>query len=156
MRTFERLATGLDVEPLLARLNENPQLWGEITARQEYTGTAHADTECIYPRGPYKFTPYYYMFDIGAYDYPVMDTLADVLVPILRPLLKDVLKVEELGRVLIVKLKPGGVVTPHIDIAPGTQGNHENRIADRLRTAQEQSITVFIFKQSRPDVGYYR
>ena len=112
---FELLAEGLDVEPIRARLEAMPHLWGEITARQEYTGTAHADTECIYPRGPYKFTPWYYMFDVGAYDYPVMDILADVLVPVLRPLLRDVLNVETLGRVLIVNLKAGGIVKPHID-----------------------------------------
>ena len=86
MRTFERGGTGLDVEPIRARLEEMPHLWDEITARQEYTGSAHKDTQCIYPRGPYKFTPYYYMFHTGAYDYPVMDTMADVLLPVLRPL----------------------------------------------------------------------
>jgi len=140
MRTFEQVATGLDVEPLLARLNEMPQLWGEITARQEYTGTAHTDTECIYPRGPYKFTPYYYMFDLGAYDYPVMDMLADVLVPVLRPLLTDVLKVEELGRVLIVKLKPGGVVTPHID--EGTYADYYARFHVAVTGTDKATLTA--------------
>jgi len=137
---FERVATGLDVEPIRARLEAMPHLWDEITARQEYTGSAHKDTQCIYPRGPYKFTPYYYMFDKGAYDYPVMDTLADVLVPVLRPLLAGVLKVEELGRVLIVKLKPGGVVTPHID--EGTYADHYARFHVAVTGTEHATLTA--------------
>lgn len=119
---FERLATGLDVQPIIDRIEAMPELWAEITARQDYTGSAHKDTECIFARGPYSFTPYYYMFDLGSYDYPAMDTLADVLIPVLRPLLTDVLGVTELGRVLIVNLKAGGVVKPHID--EGTYADH--------------------------------
>jgi quercetin dioxygenase-like cupin family protein len=137
---FERVATGLDVLPLLARLDAMPHLWDEITARQEYTGTAHTDTHCIYPRGPFKFTPYFYMFDIGAYDYPVMDTLADVLVPILRPLLTDVLKVDALGRVLIVKLKPGGVITPHTD--EGTYADHYARFHVAVTGTDKATLTA--------------
>jgi hypothetical protein len=117
-----------------------PHLWDEITARQEYTGSAHKDTQCIYPRGPYKFTPYYYMFHTGAYDYPVMDTLADVLVPVLRPLLTDALQVEELGRVLIVKLKPGGVVTPHID--EGTYADHYARFHVAVTGNEQATLTA--------------
>ena len=137
---FERVATGIDVQPLLARLDAMPHLWDEITARQEYTGTAHKDTHCIYPRGPLKFTPYFYMFDTGAYDYPVMDTLADVLVPILRPLLTDVLKVEKLGRVLIVKLRPGGIITPHID--EGTYADHYARFHVAVTGTDKATLTA--------------
>ncbi len=137
---FERVATDLDVEPIRARLEAMPHLWDEITARQEYSGSAHIDTQCIYPRGPYKFTPYYYMFHTGAYDYPVMDTLADVLVPILRPLLTDVLKVDELGRVLIVKLKPGGVVTPHVD--EGTYADHYARFHVAVTGSDKATLTA--------------
>ena len=137
---FERVATDLNVEPIRARLEAMPHLWDEITARQEYSGSAHIDTQCIYPRGPYKFTPYYYMFHTGAYDYPVMDTLADVLVPILRPLLTDVLKVDELGRVLIVKLKPGGVVTPHVD--EGTYADHYARFHVAVTGSDKATLTA--------------
>lgn len=112
---FELLETGIDVQPIVDRINEMPELWTEITARQEYTGSAHKDTETIFARGPFSFTPYYYQFDTGSYDYPAMDKLADVLVPVIRPLLENTLAVTELGRVLIVNLKAGGVVKSHID-----------------------------------------
>jgi len=119
---FERLATDLDVQPIIDRIEAMPELWAEITARQDYTGSAHKDTECIFARGPYSFTPYYYMFDLGSYDYPAMDKLGDVLIPVLRPLLTEVLAVTELGRVLIVNLKAGGLVKPHVD--EGTYADH--------------------------------
>ena len=112
---FDRIATGLDVAPLLAALDAMPELWGEITLRQDYPGSAHHDTDCIFLRGPRSFTPEDYFFDLGSFDYPAMDKLADALVPLLRQLLQDVLQVEELGRVLIVRLKPGGHVDAHVD-----------------------------------------
>ena len=121
---FDCLATGLDVQPIIDRIESMPELWAEITARQEYTGSAHKDTECIYARGPYSFTPYYYLYDLGSYDYPAMDKLGDVLIPVLRPLLTDVLCVAELGRVLIVNLKAGGKIKPHID-----QGKYADHFA---------------------------
>lgn len=139
-RTFERVAACLDVSPIAARLEQMPHLWDEITVRQEYTGTAHKDTQCIYARGPYKFTPWFYLYDLGAYDYPAMDALSDVLVPVLRPLLKDVLRVQELGRVLIVKLKPGGVVTPHID--EGTYADHFARFHVAVTGTDQATLTA--------------
>lgn len=39
MPNFERIATGLDVAPLLAALDAMPELWGEITLRQDYPGS---------------------------------------------------------------------------------------------------------------------
>jgi hypothetical protein len=69
-----------------------------------------------------------------------MDTLADVLVPILRPLLTDVLQVEELGRVLIVKLKSGGVVTPHID--EGTYADHYARFHVAVTGTDKATLTA--------------
>ena len=53
------------------------------------------------------------LWDLGSYDYPCMEYLKDALVPLMRPVLKA--KVEEMGRVLIVNLKPSGHVTKHND-----------------------------------------
>jgi hypothetical protein len=139
-RRFDRVAIGLDVEPIRSRLEAMPELWDEITVRQEYTGSAHKDTQCIYARGPYKFTPWFYLYDIGAYDYPVMDALSDVVVPVLRPLLTDALQVQELGRVLIVKLKPGGVVTPHVD--QGTYADHYARFHVAVTGTDQATLTA--------------
>ena len=122
MQNCKLVASGLDTGPMLAALANDPGLWSEITVRQDYPGSAHHDTECIFARGPEAFTPEKFFFDLGSYDYPAMDKLADVLVPVLRPLLNDVLKVTELGRVLIVNLKAGGLVDEHID--EGTYADH--------------------------------
>ena len=125
MQKFERLATGLDVAPLLAALEATPELWGQITARQELPGGSHGDTECIFVRGPRALTIEDYFYDTGAFDYPAMDVLADALVPLMRPLLVETLGVTELGRVLIVRLKPGGHVGEHID--EGVYADHYSR-----------------------------
>ena len=125
MHNFARLAQGLEVAPIVDALAKLPDLWGEITDRQYFTRSPHRDTETIFLRGPLKLTPYYYQFDLGAYDYPAMDLLGHVLVPVLRPLLTEQLQVDELGHVLIVKLKPGGRVTEHID--QGAYADHYTR-----------------------------
>jgi hypothetical protein len=115
MQNCKLVASDLKTAPILEALANNLGMWSEITVRQDYPGSAHHDTKCIFARGPEAFTPDKFFFDLGSYDYPAMDRLADVLVPVLRPLLNDVLKVTELGRVLIVNLKAGGSVDEHID-----------------------------------------
>lgn len=145
MRDFELIASGLDVQPIIDRIESMPGLWDEITARQEFTATAHRDTKTIFVRGPYKFTLYYYLFDLGSYDYPVMDDLQDVLVPVLTPLLKDELQVTELGRVLIVNLKAGGYIKPHID--EGKYADHFSRFHVALTGNNDCALMVGQDKQ---------
>ena len=41
---FRRIAYGLDVEPLLELLDARPELWDEITTRQNMTKSPHKDT----------------------------------------------------------------------------------------------------------------
>ena len=67
---FIRVAHGLNVEPLLKLLDDKPELWTEITARQSTTNSPHKDTKCIYVRGPLKMSVYYVLWDTGSYDYP--------------------------------------------------------------------------------------
>ena len=81
---FKRIATGLNVDPLLKLLDDKPELWTEITARQKFTGTPHKDTESIYVRGPLKMSQYYVMWDTGSYDYPCMEYLKPALVPLMQ------------------------------------------------------------------------
>ena len=102
---FKRIAQGLNVEPLLKLLDAKPELWKEITDRQRFSKSPHKDTESIYVRGPLKMSIYYVMWDTGSYDYPCMEYLKPALVPLMRPILEK-LEVKEMGRVLIVNLKP--------------------------------------------------
>jgi len=125
MQNFKRVSEGLNVTPVVEAIEAHPELWDEITIRQDYEGSAHKDTACIFLRGPKSFTPDDYFFDLGSYDYPAVDLLADSLVPLLQPLLRDVLKVEELGRVLIVRLEPNGHIESHVD--EGEYADHFTR-----------------------------
>ena len=135
---FIRVAHGLNVEPLLKLLDDKPELWTEITARQKFTGTPHKDTESIYVRGPLKMSQYYVMWDIGSYDYPCMEYLKPALVPLMQPILEQ-LGVEDMGRVLIVNLKPSGHVTKHND--QGTYADHYSRFHLVLKSNQWCSQT---------------
>ena len=135
---FIRIAEGLDVEPLLQLLDAKPELWKEIEARQKFTNSPHKDTESIYVRGPLKMSAYYVLWDTGSYDYPCMEYLKDALVPLMRPVLEQ-LGVKDMGRVLIVNLKPSGHVTKHND--QGTYADHYSRFHIVLRSNQHCSQT---------------
>ena len=62
-----------------------------------------------------------------------MEYLEPALVPLMRPILKK-LQVEDMGRVLIVNLKPSGHVTKHND--QGTYADHYQRFHLVLKSNQ--------------------
>ena len=130
---FRRIAEGLDVEPLLQLLDAKPELWKEIQTRQKFTNSPHKDTETIHLRGALKMSAYYLMWDVGAYDYPCMEYLKPALVPLMRPILEQ-LQVKEMGRVMIVNLKPCGHVTKHND--QGKYADHYQRFHLVLKSNQ--------------------
>ena len=113
MRPHLELLRDLNVEPLLWQLEANPELWDEHTVRQSYPGSAHVDTECIFVRGPLGFTPELYFNDLGSCDFTSQKALPQVM-PLVERLCVHI-GATRLGRVLIVNLRPGGHVTPHID-----------------------------------------
>ena len=135
---FRLIAEGLDVEPLLQLLDAKPELWKEIQTRQKFTNSPHKDTETIHVRGALKMSAYYLMWDVGAYDYPCMEYLKPALVPLMRPILEQ-LQVKEMGRVMIVNLKPCGHVTKHND--QGTYADHYQRFHLVLKSNQHCSQT---------------
>ena len=130
---FKRITEGLDVEPLLQLLDAKPELWKEIETRQKFINSPHKDTETIHVRGALKMSAYYLMWDVGAYDYPCMEYLKPALVPLMRPILEQ-LQVKEMGRVMIVNLKPCGHVTKHND--QGTYADHYQRFHLVLKSNQ--------------------
>lgn len=138
MKNFELLLSDLDITPLLDALNSMPELWTEITLRQEYPGSAHHDTETIVVRGPKSFTREDYFFDFGAFNYPAAVTLDHLITPLLLPVIKK-LEVKELGRMLIVKLKPHGIVDLHID--EGDYADHFSRFHICLQS-ENATLTV--------------
>ena len=136
---FALLAHSLNVEPMRAALDAHAAMWREITIRQDYPGSAHHDTECIYLRGPRAFTPDEYLGTLDAHDYPAMDVLGGPVSELLRPVLRA-LQVIELGYVLIVRLAPGGVVDAHID--EGAYAYHSSRFHLALTGEPGSTLSV--------------
>jgi hypothetical protein len=136
---FDRIATGLDAAPLLAALDVHSQLWGEITVRQSYPGSAHHDTECIFVRGPRAFTIDDYFNDLSAFDFPLPAPVRKAVDRLIDPLLR-LLGATEFGRVLIVRLAPGGTLDQHTD--DGLYAEHYSRFHVALQAAEGSTLTV--------------
>ena len=138
MRPHLELFQGLNVEPLLQQLAAHPELWDAITVRQAYPGSAHADTQCIFVRGPLGFTPDLYFNDLGSVDFSAQQVLTRAMS--LVEFACAQIGASQLGRVLIVNLKPGGHVTPHID--EGKYANHFARFHIVLTTNKHCTNTT--------------
>lgn len=111
---FVRITQGLDVEPLLRAIQEHPELWDEFNDRQDYPGSPHKDTQCIFLRWCEEKTVEAVFEDNETIDYPAMK----ILFPEVQKLLSEIcsiLSYRLLGRVIITELRPGGIIAPHID-----------------------------------------
>lgn len=108
---FRRLAVGLNPAAAIAELQQRPELWSLVQLRQQYEGSAHRDTETIVLRGPDTVEN---LFDnLDAFNYPYFAELPAISALIYSAL--GPLQVRELGRIMVVKLKAGGEITPHTD-----------------------------------------
>lgn len=139
MKHTVNLLTGLAVQPIIDKLEYLPELWNDVTIRQDYPGSAHKDTECIFIRGPETFTPEKYFNDLGSYNYPASMKLRDELAPLINAV-STVVDMQELGRILIVKLKPGGHVKAHSD--EGKYADHYSRFHIVLTTNPDCTNTT--------------
>lgn len=108
MTRFDRIAEGLNVAPLLAAIR--PAMWDEITLRQDYEGSAHKDTQAIFLRGPTNPADPFGCTTSEAY--PPMGELHAPFCDLLDAIPLDT---SEIGRVMLVSLKPGGVIAEHCD-----------------------------------------
>jgi GNAT superfamily N-acetyltransferase len=118
MNHFTRIPFTFDPSDALQELDVRPDLWKQITARQDFPGSDHKDTETIYLRGPkHMDVPADYMKVGNAVDY--LGNLGELqdCADLMRQAL-EAIGADELGYVMVVKLKAGGVVTPHIDEGP--------------------------------------
>lgn len=105
--------TGIDVRPIQEVLERMPDLWTKHTFRQSFPGTPHKDTETIYLRGPEDLTQYQ-TSRVALPWLPAVHPLMSAVDQVTAAALHD-LRVEEVGYAMLVKLKPGGWVEPHID-----------------------------------------
>lgn len=121
--SFECLISDLDVRPLLRSLEMQSSLWTHITARQTTPGTPHVDTQTIFLRWAAAQTIEAVFNDLDAVDYPALMDLPEA-----RGLLAqsvEASRANTLGRAIIVRLKPGGRITPHAD--EGAYADHYER-----------------------------
>ena len=122
MKNFTRLSVGLDVTPLLLAIKRRPELWKEDTYLRDYAQGPFAQIESIMLRFPVKTvheTEEELKSHISKYDqhenidYPPYKLLTEA-----RPIVNNVFHYvsgERLGRVMINKIAPGGVIYPHRD-----------------------------------------
>lgn len=136
---FRRLSAGLDVKPLLAALDAHPELWGMVTARQDFPGSAHHDTECVFLRWAADQSMEAAFRDLDAVWLPmpgdVWQALFNLLLVAMPPQ-----SLQQLGRVILPKLKPGGVIDLHTD--EGAYAEHYQRFHISLQSDEGNSFTV--------------
>lgn len=117
MRYFNLISSNFNVTGLRNQIESNPDLWGKFTLRQATPGSPHADTETIVLRGPINNT-IEAMFD----DFDLHNNKENLKVLTeMKELISQFFAVTDanqdmgLGRVMLVKLKPGGHIKMHYD-----------------------------------------
>lgn len=102
-----------DPEPLAGVLAANAHLWHDITARQDFDGSPHRDTQTIFLRWCQHFTVASALADNETLEMPPLGFLTEGQSLIAWAL--RVLSPERMGRAMIVALKPGGSIDLHAD-----------------------------------------
>lgn len=125
MQHFLRLATGIDVTPLLLALHRHDKshgIWKADTYLRDYPQGPFGEVESVILRFPPRSvheTEEALREHLAGFDqHENVDQPAFKLLPEARPLvfwLMAMVQGERLGRVIINKVKPGGVIYPHAD-----------------------------------------
>lgn len=121
---FKLIAEGLDVQPLLAKIAEHPELWSLFTDRQNFPGSPHKDTETIYLRWARDQSLAGGFYDLTCEDHvDTIEKLGSAIYYLTYNALDAIFADQAfpancIGRVIITKMKPGGVITPHVDEGP--------------------------------------
>lgn len=122
MQNFQLLAQNVDVLPLVLAIKRRPELWKEDTYLRDYPQGPFKQIESIMLRFPTKGvyeTEEELQNHLSTYDqhenidYPAYKILHEAR-PIVMALMTR-LGGERLGRVMINKIAPGGVIYPHAD-----------------------------------------
>jgi hypothetical protein len=122
MQNFQRISGGVDIMPLLLAIKRRPDLWKEDTYLRDYPQGPFRQIESIMLRFPVKSvheTEAELQKHLSTYDqHENVDYPAYKLLPEARPLVMNLMAYvggERLGRVMINKIAPGGVIYPHSD-----------------------------------------
>jgi hypothetical protein len=119
VRNFQRVGQAAEAFSLLHAIHRQPDLWNQHDLRRTAPGTPHAQVDDIWLR--FQDTVAYEHLGNAAsvidqhesICYPAWDKLPQAR-PIIFNLMRGVEAVR-LGRVIITRLPPGAVITPHID-----------------------------------------
>lgn len=114
MKNFERISLVVDVEPLIAEIEKNPQLWDVHTARKASPGSPHSQMSDIWVRYNdfSRLGPNFNDEHVPVW-YPAWDDL-----PALKQIVFDLMTVvrgEMLGGILITRIPPNMGIDRHID-----------------------------------------
>lgn len=100
---------------MIAILDKIPSEWLKSTIRQDTIGSPHKNTQSIIFRGPLSLTDKWTVFDgTLSVNYDTNPALKNA-VQLLVEQVMEITQARALGRVMLVKLLPGGVITPHVD-----------------------------------------
>lgn len=115
MRRFLKIAERIDVKPLLAELEEQPELWGQQVWRKTIAGGPHREMTDIWVRynSPERIGEPGFTDEHDSVWYPAYERLPALRV-IIFPLM-TLVEGERLGGVLITKIPPGAGIAPHVD-----------------------------------------
>lgn len=124
MNNFQRITGGIDVMQLLLAIKRRPELWKEDTYLRDYPQGPFKQIESIMLRFPVRSvheTEEALKDHVNAAGYDQhenVDYPAYKLLPEARPIIMNLMAYvggERLGRVMINKIAPGGVIYPHAD-----------------------------------------
>jgi len=139
MENIKRILTGLNIEPIKQKLNAHPEWWDEITVRQDHPGSYHKDTQTIYLIGPVAFTVQDVYCNLGLMNYPHFADFEQDLESLSTSIIQAA-HLTQGGRVMLVKLKPGGFIHLHVDEGPYAE--HFSRFHIPIVTNKRCSLAV--------------
>jgi hypothetical protein len=116
VKNFLRLASGLNVAPLMAQIARQPQLWKADTYLRDYPQGPFGDTETIFLRFPPASVTEMERASRDQHECVWMDGAIHLSAwrpPVFQ--LMSLVEGERLGRVMINKIRPGGRIFPHAD-----------------------------------------
>lgn len=140
---FATVAQGLNIAPTLDALFMRPDLWTQITGRQEFAGTAHHATHTVFLRMAPDWSPLALFNSTVAVDFPALAELPEI-----RPLLSECLALVgavEVGRIMLVKLASYASVDRHFD--GGGYAEHFDRF--HLALAADTGSELIVDEEAR-------
>jgi len=133
-----KIIGNVNPDRFLAEIADYPELWSEITIRQDYKDSAHKDTESIFLRWSKGLNVSSAFNELTAIDYPAATKLKNCYK--LAQEVGRLVEATELGKVIIAKLKPNGFITKHSDM--GVYADKFERFHVVLKSKEGNSFDI--------------